>query len=1336
MSPRNPFSKTYSPVCGLYYQPQHERLFLPQVQLQVQASIFDTAARVTLTQTFFNPSPAKAIREVKYVFPLYEGVSVVAFTCHVAQRLIVGEVKEKHEAKQDYTQAVARGETAGLFQQLDTSDTFMTTIGNVPPGARVDVNITYLGELKHDMQVDGTRFTIPTAIAPRYGTTAPGSDAVYSRYAFVPPDSRATFSMTVDVDMAEGSFIQKILSPSHPISVSLGTTSLAPNDDPKLTKASATLSLNSVHLDTDFILQIVAKHTGVPKAVLETHPTIPNQRALMTTLVPKFALPSEHPEIVFVCDRSGSMSYTNIDLAKKALQVFLKSLPVGVMFNICSFGTYYSFLWPRSVPYTQETLDQATAHVSSIDANLGGTEMLAPLKATIEQRYRDMPLEIMVLTDGSIWDQQSLFNYLNEQVKGTEAPIRVFSLGVGDEVSHALIEGLARAGNGFSQTVAQGENMDSKIVRMLKGALSPHVSDYALEVKYDGSVENPGEDDDFEIIDKVADSLKVKLSLPKDDLKQEPVSCSPSFYARDANHIPQARPISLFDPTVDVDNTNAPATTRTGTSRYAHLPVIQPPNILQAPQAIPPLFAFNRTTIYLLLGPDAPRQTPKSVVLRGTSAHGPLELELPVQVLDRPGETIHQLAVKKATYELEQGRGWLSDAKDEQGRPVKEQYEGRFSSMVEREAVRLGVQFQVAGKWCSFVAVEKKDSTVDREQTKDWEFLDDEVIQVHHGMGGGLHGGLGSSGSASQGMFSSSSPPSVLGKRHSLLASTQPAHQRGPFQTDPSLLRGNSSFGLGNGTIQRSRDADTTSFGGALAHSGPPVPVFGGGLPGKSTPNTTQSTSAGCFGSATTASRPPACKSGGLFGGFSRNSNTGGSLFGNSTNQPTRSASASAFGASNPPSDRPAPVVGGLFGGATRMAAQSTSMGLFGPAETVPNPPASTSGGLFGGLTSTQNKSSGLFGARSPASSPSNVAGGLFGNVTSSTAGTSGQLFGSSSPFTVSPSQSTRSSRGMNALSPRFTGFTRLSASSTPSHQQEVDKAKELQDYNMSLMLLEQQNKKRLLMARQEHDSPVGNCRSPPNVVEPDAALLQDYTREMQCAAAMPLPDENDENLGLSALDEGGALENFDFDAFLGKDGPVTASYSREMDVDTQTAQLSMAPQGFPQAQLSMSPPPSMAAPFSMASPPFMATQYGMTPQPSMAAAEKAPASASSAKAPSTDDEKSALLIKLQTFEGSWVHSPSLLLALQLDGDQVERARLAFNSHVGAGKNGSANEYSSVQWVTALTIVFFEDKLRGLMASWELVVDKARGWLEGQVGGDRLEELLSGARSQYKQWGR
>ncbi|GAB1311476.1 hypothetical protein MFIFM68171_01686 [Madurella fahalii] len=678
-------------ICGFYYLvpgnwPEPRREYLPPLSLSAHAKIVSSTSRTTLTQTFVNPK-SEAIPELRYAFPLYDGVSVVGFVCTInGDRVIRGVVKERAEARKTFKEAVDRGETAGLLEQLpQASDVFTTTVGNVPAGATLKVDITYLGELKHDAEVDGIRYTIPTRIAPRYGEY-PGQLLSSSTVG-----KNDGIRIVVDVEMPNGSNIKNIQSPSHPISVTVGNTSAgaAQGQEMSLQKASATLALATAELGGDFVVQVVATNTGNPIAVLETHPTIPNHRALMATLVPKFNLPSSRPEIVFVCDRSGSMGGKKIVNLKTALHIFLKSLPVGVKFNICSFGSRHEFLFREgSKTYDAATLEQAIRYVDTFSADFGGTEIYRTLEEVFEKRYPDMDLEVFLFTDGEIWNQEQLFSSLNKRVAESNGAIRVFSLGIGRDVSHSLIEGVARAGNGFSQTVGEDENMNSKAVRMLKAALTPHIWDYSLEVQYEKAAPRQA-DDDFEIVEveKVMDALNIVVEEPQKE---------------DAGK----KPMSFFDESVNPDAEMADASLdKSAGGKYSHVPPVPEPKLLQAPFVIPGLYPFSRTSVYLLLSPETVQKQPKSVILRGKSAHGPLELEIPVTVLSEEGETIHQLAARKAVQELEEGRGWIHHARDGD-KLLKEKHAGRFADMVEREAVRLGVKYQVGGRWCSFVAVE------------------------------------------------------------------------------------------------------------------------------------------------------------------------------------------------------------------------------------------------------------------------------------------------------------------------------------------------------------------------------------------------------------------------------------------------------------------------------------------------------------------------------------------------------------------------------------------------------------------------------------------------------
>jgi hypothetical protein len=130
------------------------------------------------------------------------------------------------------------------------------------------------------------------------------------------------------------------------------------------------------------------------------------------------------------------------------------------------------------------------------------------MEAVFEKRYLDMSLEVFLLTDGEIWDKDRLIELIRDKVAESSGAIRVFTLGIGKDASSALVEGVARAGNGFSQSVSDNEKMNSKVVRMLKGALSPHVRDYSIEVKYEPARAAAGAvDDDFELVDRIDDGI-------------------------------------------------------------------------------------------------------------------------------------------------------------------------------------------------------------------------------------------------------------------------------------------------------------------------------------------------------------------------------------------------------------------------------------------------------------------------------------------------------------------------------------------------------------------------------------------------------------------------------------------------------------------------------------------------------------------------------------------------------------------------------------------------------------------------------------------------------------
>lgn len=55
------------------------------------------------------------------------------------------------------------------------------------------------------------------------------------------------------------------------------------------------------------------------------------------------------------------MSGSPIRLAVEALKLFLHSLPLGSKFNVISFGSNFSKLFPESIDYNEKSLKFAVA---------------------------------------------------------------------------------------------------------------------------------------------------------------------------------------------------------------------------------------------------------------------------------------------------------------------------------------------------------------------------------------------------------------------------------------------------------------------------------------------------------------------------------------------------------------------------------------------------------------------------------------------------------------------------------------------------------------------------------------------------------------------------------------------------------------------------------------------------------------------------------------------------------------------------------------------------------------------------------------------------------------
>ena len=416
-------------------------------EVGVDAAVDDLMTVVSVCQRYRNPGARHV--EAVYTFPLPLDAVLLNFAFELQDRTLAGTVIAKREAEERYEDAITDGDAAVRLEQPQPG-LYTANVGNLGPGETATVRFRYGLLLRWNG--DLVRLMMPTTIAPRYGAPAAGGLDPHQtpEFAF---DAERCFRLQVAVrGVLQGA---RWASPSHAIAV----TPDAYQTVIEIARPAA--------MDRDVVLEARGAAAAEPRALLARDAA---EWVVLASFRP--ALTGEESaaarSLKIVVDCSGSMSGDSIAQVRVAGERILDSLRPGDMFDIVAFGSSQRILFGREMPASAANLAHARRFVRGLDADLGGTEIQAALRAA----YRlpgeaGMVRDLLLITDGEVWDTGRVV------AEARASGHRIFTVGVGSSVAEPFVRALAEATGGACELVAPREEMADRIYRHFQRILTP-----------------------------------------------------------------------------------------------------------------------------------------------------------------------------------------------------------------------------------------------------------------------------------------------------------------------------------------------------------------------------------------------------------------------------------------------------------------------------------------------------------------------------------------------------------------------------------------------------------------------------------------------------------------------------------------------------------------------------------------------------------------------------------------------------------------------------------------------------------------------------------------------
>ncbi len=463
---------------------------LPLKRLQVAARIDGLVSILKVEQTFVNALATREPLEATYIFPLPDRAAVTRFEMRIGERLIEGVLRERAEARREDETALEQGHRAALAEE-DRSGVFTMSVGNILPGESATVSLELTGPLQYD---DGeVTLQFPLVVAPRYIPGGPLSGASVGDGAAVDTDAVPDASRITP----------PVLLPGFPSPVEFGLS--VEIHQGGLPLRNLTSSLHSIvetesdsgvrrivvqpgeRLNRDFILRYAVAERAICTALQSAPDADAEGGTYQVTVLPPADLAAQRRprDIVFILDRSGSMSGWKMVAARRALARMIDTLNDADRFSLLAFDTVVETLpgvaTRQLVSATDRQRFSAIEFLARLEAR-GGTEIAEPLATalaavgTSDNAERDRI--IVLLTDGQVGNEDQILREHGQKLAG----VRVFTLGIDRAVNMGFLRKLAMLGGGHTEVVESEERLDEVLAKIHRRIATPVLTDLRVQL--------------------------------------------------------------------------------------------------------------------------------------------------------------------------------------------------------------------------------------------------------------------------------------------------------------------------------------------------------------------------------------------------------------------------------------------------------------------------------------------------------------------------------------------------------------------------------------------------------------------------------------------------------------------------------------------------------------------------------------------------------------------------------------------------------------------------------------------------------------------------------------